>query len=454
MRRIVLSLLAVLLFPLMVSAQDANQIQIDQVPMFANSKNGNANSLDEYMTNNIIYPIDQMKHEVITNIRGKILISSEGKVKGLEVYNKNVLDSFKKEIYRVLSKTEWTPAMSNGRYISIWQDLNIYINLFDTNYMPSYIGSTLRKVKRFINNPTKYPSGMKNEEYKQLLEKFSNVYAVYPISSEINDQYARMLISDGRFTEAHEALSIGARDTSNYILNTKTNVLGLLLSSMLYDKERYSDKAKLEYSNTQAYISKLFFRNNLGRSIIQEDEAYKDRHARQTLNDFDNAIQRNTTDWYYKQKVENEWSLNKIYDISAEMERRGLLSSGAVKQNTAIIYNLYKSDYLKADDFFLLAIRSLVTRLSEGEDMEKAQLINMIADEKVSDKVRKQLQGLYDQVEALKLSKDEIVNNVIMYAPVQDPSKTKEENEAAAAEFYRIRDAINNVYHLDWLEKK
>ena len=78
----------------------------------------------------------------------------------------------------------------------------------------------------------------------------------------------------------------------------------------------------------------------------------------------------------------------------------------------------------------------------------------MIMDEKVSDKVRKQLQGLYDQVEALKLSKDEIVNNVIMYAPVQEPSKTKEENKAAATEFYRIRDAINNVYHLDWLEKK
>ena len=29
-----------------------------------------------------------------------------------------------------------------------------------------------------------------------------------------------------------------------------------------------------------------------------------------------------------------------------------------------------------------------------------------------------------------------------------------EENKAAATEFYRIRDAINNVYHLDWLEKK
>ena len=54
---------------------------------------------------------------------------------------------------------------------------------------------------------------------------------------------------------------------------------------------------------------------------------------------------------------------------------------------------------------------------------------------------------------ALRLSHDEIVNNVIMYAPVQDPAKTKEENKAAATEFYRIRDAINNVYHLDWLEK-
>jgi acetolactate synthase small subunit len=78
----------------------------------------------------------------------------------------------------------------------------------------------------------------------------------------------------------------------------------------------------------------------------------------------------------------------------------------------------------------------------------------MILDEKVSDKVKKQLQGLYDQAEALKLSKEQIINNLIMYAPVQDSAKTKEENKAVATEFYRIRDAINNVYHLDWLEKK
>ena len=454
MNRIIFSFFVALLFPLMCNAQDTNQTQVDQVPMFANSKNGNVSSLDEYVTNHIIYPVDQMKHEVITNVRGKVLISSEGKVKGLDIYNKNVLDSFKQEIYRVLSKTEWTPALLNGRYVSTWLSLNLYINLFDTNNMPSYIGSPLRKVKKFINSPKEYLSGMKPDDLKQTIEKFSNLYAVYPISSEINDPYARMLISDGRFAEAHEALRIGARDTSEYILNTKTKVLGFLLSSMLYDKENNKDEARLEYSNTQAYVSRLLFRNDLGRSIIQEDEAYKDRHARQTLRDFDDAMQRNTTDWYYKQKVENEWSLNKIYDISAEMNRRGLLSSGAVKQNTDIIYNLYKSDYLKVNDYFLLAIRSLATRLSEGEDAEKAQLISMIMDEKVSDKVRKQLQGLYDQVEALKLSKDEIVNNVIMYAPVQDPAKTKEENKAAATEFYRIRDAINNVYHLDWLEKK
>mgnify|MGYP006873120261 CR=1 FL=1 len=136
------------------------------------------------------------------------------------------------------------------------------------------------------------------------------------------------------------------------------------------------------------------------------------------------------------------------------MIEKGLLSSGAVNQNRDILSKSYSDKALKINDYYLLAIRSLATRLSEGEDAEKAQLISMIMDEKVSDKVRKQLQGLYDQVEALRLSHDEIVNNVIMYAPVQDPTKTKEENKAAATEFYRIRDAINNVYHLDRLEKK
>ena len=152
--------------------------------------------------------------------------------------------------------------------------------------------------------------------------------------------------------------------------------------------------------------------------------------------------------------IAHEWSYNKVNEIAGKMTNQGLLNSNSYMHDLELRSLLWAEKNLSNNDFNLLAIRSLVTRLSEGEDMEKAQLISMIADEKVSDKVRKQLQGLYDQVEALKLSKDEIVNNVIMYAPVQDPSKTKEENKAAATEFYRIRDAINNVYHLDWLEKK
>jgi hypothetical protein len=261
-----------------------------------------------------------------------------------------------------------------------------------------------------------------------------------------------------RFEDAHEALLRGTRDTTVHYGrivggNAKAKTIGLLLEAMMLDKEGKKDIAKENYQALDSYISRLYSAYDLGSSIIQEDEAYKDRHYRRNAMDMDVALYRNTTDWYYKDQMSTEWSRQRLYEISSEMRQRGLMSKSEIKVNRSPL-NIYTNKHLAKKDYVLLAVQSLVTRLSEGEDMEKAQLISMIMDEKVSDKVRKQLQGLYDQVEALRLSHDEIVNNVIMYAPVQDPAKTKEENKAAATEFYRIRDAINNVYHLDWLEKK
>lgn len=459
MSRIIVSLFAVLLFPLMVSAQDDKHITVDERPKFSNSKNDNTYDLNEYVTKHFVYPVDQMKKAFLHIVDCNALISSEGKVKAVEILENDVLDSFKQELFRVLSNTIWTPAMLNGKYISYWQSLSIIIGNYNTNTMPNYIASPFRKVKKHVIKDKVYLSGMKPDEYKKTIDNFSKLYNVYPVCSEINNPYARLLTSCNRLKEAHEVLRMGIRDTliHNGIIisseNAKTKILGILLSSMLYDKESNKEKATEEYISLGKYIEKLFPLDNLGNSIIQEDEAYKDRHYRRNAMDMDVALYRNTTDWYYKDQMSTEWSRQRLYEISSEMRQRGLMSEGEIKVNGSPL-NIYFPITLSNKNYVLIAVQSLVTRLSKGEDAEKAQLISMIMDEKVSDKVRKQLQGLYDQVEALKLSKNEIVNNVIMYAPVQDPAKTKEENKAAATEFYRIRDAINNVYHLDWLEKK
>lgn len=459
MRRTIIFLFASLLFPLLVSAQGIEQVAVDEIPKYANTKNDNTYDLNEYVTKHFVYPVDQMRYKFRTMVDCRALISSEGRIISLEyVDDSNLLDSFKKELFRVLSKTIWTPAMLNGKYISYWQNLGIMISSYNTNTMPNYILSPFKKVKKYIAKSEEFPSGMKSEELKKAVDNFTKLYSVFPVNSEINNSYARLLNACNRYEDAHEALRLGTRDTSVYYGrivggNAKAKTIGLLLEAMMLDKEGKKEIAKENYQALDSYISRLYSAYDLGSSIIQEDEAYKDRHFRRNALDMDAAMYNNTTDWYYKDKLSTEWSRSRFYEVTSEMRKRGLVSKSEIKVNRSPL-NIYTNKHLAKKDYVLLAVQSLVTRLSEGEDMEKAQLISMIADEKVSDKVRKLLQGLYDQVEALKLSKDEIVNNVIMYAPVQDPSKTKEENKAAATEFYRIRDAINNVYHLDWLEKK
>ena len=461
MKRTFFFLFAVLLFPLLVCAQGIEQVAVDEKPKYANTKNDNTYDLNEYVTKHFVYPVDQMMKEFRKIIDCDALIASDGRIKAIKYSDKDevhLLDSFKQELFRVLSNTIWTPAMLNGKYISYWQHLGIMISTYDTNNMPSHIASPFKKVKDHIIRDKVYPLGMKAEEYKRTVDNFTKLYSVYPVNCEINIPYARLLNVDKRYEEAHEALRLGTRDTTvAYKLfvfgNAKANVAVLLQTAMLYDKEGDKTTAKEKYQVAESYLTKLFPIDNLGSSIIQEDEAYKDRHYRRNAMDMDVALYRNTTDWYYKDQMSTEWSRSRVYELSSEMRQRGLVSKGEINVTRSPI-NIYFPKSLTKKDYVLLAVQSFIIRLSEGEDAEKAQLISMIMDEKVSDKVRKQLQGLYDQVEALRLSHDEIVNNVIMYAPGQEPAKTKEENKAAATEFYRIRDAINNVYHLDWLEKK
>ena len=172
--------------------------------------------------------------------------------------------------------------------------------------------------------------------------------------------------------------------------NAKANVAVLLQTAMLYDKEGDKTTAKEKYQVAESYLTKLFPIDNLGSSIIQEDEAYKDRHYRRNAMDMDVALYRNTTDWYYKDQMSTEWSRSRVYELSSEMRQRGLVSKGEINVTRSPI-NIYFPKSLTKKDYVLLAVQSFIIRLSEGEDAEKAQLISMIMDEKVSDKVRKQL---------------------------------------------------------------
>ena len=448
---------ALLLMLLLVSFSGNAQIQplsdCDEDPVFLCSKNGNAYDLDDYVARHLIYPREQIRTKYLSSVRVNLFITANGTVDEIEILDDDVHDSLKKELFRVLSKTIWTPGLLNDEPVSCWYNTNVKLH-YIFKYRTPKGDRLLERVKGYIGKTKKYNSGIKKKNIEKIINDFSKLYELYPVIAEINNPYARMLVADGCAECAHEVLRAGIRDTSDYTSNRKSEILGNLLSAIIYEREGDIEEAKETYHRADSIINRRIIDKHLGSSIIDEDPAFKRRHYIRTLVAEGYAVEKNTTDWYYKQKVENEWSFNKIHEIASEMIERGLLSSGAVNQNRDILSKIYSEKTFKTNDYNLLAIRSLVTRLSEGEDVEKAQLISMIADEKVSDKVRKQLQELYDQVEALKLSKDEIVNNVIMYAPVQDPSKTKEENKAAATEFYRIRDAINDVYHLDWLEKK
>ena len=445
----------------MCSAQIQFYNGLDEDPAFLCVKNGNVKDLDEYVCRNFNYPRDQMLVNYTLEVRTRMLITSEGRVLNVEILpddrireNDTILQSMRDELTRVLRKTIWKPGKNNGNPVSSWFYKRLLL-VSKESEMPHNAEDLFRKIKKYIGVVNKKQEfGMPRKELDKRLMKFDSFYNVFPLNVEINIPYAKMNCSIYNFEKALESLTHKTDSTNIIPQNIKSKIFSYFLAAILYEKEGKTNESRVGFSFMNKVINQSIREQNLGHSIIKEDEAYIRRHTNRLVVEAAEEAERNTTDIYYKDKMAHEWSYSKMNSMASDMTSRRLLDSNSYLHNMELLSILWSERKLTGNDYKLLAIRSLATRLSEGEDMEKAQLISMIADEKVSDKVRKQLQGLYDQVEALRLSHDEIVNNVIMYAPVQDPAKTKEENKAAATEFYRIRDAINNVYHLDWLEKK
>ena len=450
MRRTIFFLFVSLLFPLLISAQGLLADQCDEKPVFVCAKNGNASSLDDFVSKRFVYPKDQILANFKEIIGVKMIINSDGNVIEPDVTGSDITESARKEMQRILSKTVWKPAKIKGAPVSAWYYAAVKVVDVKNSSVPQNVLSALRKAQKYLYYDDSEITG---STLQKRIKTLGNFYERFPLIIEANIPYSKMLSSNGDKELAHDVILNGLKN-SKVNKNVKSDIFGHLLSAAHFASKGNVSVSKEEFAKTISIVDSNIGGGSLGKSIIQEDRAYKDRHYRRTIISEGLAAEKTTTDWYYQDKLQTEWSFNKMHKIVGEAIDKGLLNNSIVNLNREHLKNIYSDNNLSNNDFNLLAIRSLVTRLSEGEDMEKAQLISMIADEKVSDKVRKQLQGLYDQVETLKLSKDEIVNNVIMYAPVQDPSKTKEENKAAATEFYRIRDAINNVYHLDWLEKK
>lgn len=97
-------------------------------------------------------------------------------------------------------------------------------------------------------------------------------------------------------------------------------------------------------------------------------------------------------------------------------------------------------------------VKALIIRLRDGSEAETTYLESFINDSGTDKKLRSTLQNSLTASKALdKYTEESLMRSLAEYAPLNNPAISDSENRKAAVEFNSCRDALRNVYPLEWL---
>lgn len=86
------------------------------------------------------------------------------------------------------------------------------------------------------------------------------------------------------------------------------------------------------------------------------------------------------------------------------------------------------------------------------DEAETTYLESFINDSGTDKKLRSTLRKTLTASKALdKYTEESLMRSLAEYAPLNNPARSDSENREAAVEFNSCRDALRNVYPLEWL---
>ena len=106
---------------------------VDQMPSFP----GGASSLINYLSNQIIYPVDAKENGLEGKVVCSFIVGTDGSVTDVRVV-KSVEPSLDKEAVRVvMGMPKWRPGMQNGKAVRVKYNIPVTFRLRPTDYTPT-----------------------------------------------------------------------------------------------------------------------------------------------------------------------------------------------------------------------------------------------------------------------------------------------------------------------------
>lgn len=447
---------------------------------------GGLDALNIYMRKNFVYPIEAWTDTVYKAPPNIVycVVRKDGVAVPVDNMMPNLHPLYKQELHRVFrGMRRWEPAMIAGQPVDVM--FNLFMLFSGKDGIPAYMEDYVEKTVNFAEKLSDYPpEAIEAADADTVISRLTPVFSIWKgcYNPEVFVTLASVHASKGEYADAAEVLERGLEKYHDLGFNDRSESTEVMLRKSLrgglFDLDYYDPRKELYAAILRGACLELD-----GRAA-EADSAYT--HALWLAdvfivenglspNELDDADWRGIADMMREQAAivshsrSSSIQLNpdERFDIEREqmlvprVERinekvdEGKISNARVVQIRNAIDGMlsekqrkvYKRSQRKFEP-----VKALIIRLRDGSEAETTYLESFINDSGTDKKLRSILRKTLTASESLdKYTKENLLRSLAEYAPLNNPAISDGENREAAVESNSCRDALRNVYPLEWL---
>ena len=469
------------------SVPPANTIvdQVDELPMYP----GGYQALAAFFRKNFIYPAEAWQQSDKYEDVLRFVIRADGVACGLQkVHMHPALYEEVKRLFNIMPL--WEPALKNGRPVNVDYTLPpTAAPLYDDRNtgLPFHVLKAMNKIQKITDENKDFKKGLDVEQINELKGLSSSIIA-YTTRVDIFSPLARLLAAQGEY---QEAVAVADSCTSQYKLRS------------IAKKEDYSG-----YPKDFAYIFKRFDEEGLirptgydGRDNIHAaltyalvcsvsgNESLASQTYEQALEVITGRIekldiwmpQEEHNNYMYKQLMNEKIrlaltspgntmgrsdmkDLMETYTYGGAMKvidqkvKEGKINNARIQQIDTQMEDMEKrrDPYARLnnkDMLNLYGLYALTLYLSEGMDAQQQYMDSLSLQSKKLKSYFKKMSKKMEKHRTELSDREAVIRSLACLAPINQKDETPSERKQKAKEFFRYRDAVKDVYPLEWLWK-
>ena len=488
-------LLAFLMGAASLSAQDLNRDSIppantmvahpDEEPEYP----GDYYALNNFIQKNLIYPAEAWRAGEREPGALRFIIRADGVACGLQPSGMH--PTLYEEMKRVFSlMPRWIPAKKDGRPVNVDYTIpTAPIHLYDywDTAMPYHVADAMKKIKRYTDESKDFRQGLNATEAEELREQAEDIVGFTPENVAVASPLARLLAAQGMH---QEAIAVADSCTSRYKLMAAIDTdyegypeeFARLFRQMEkegnYFRVGYDGRDNIHAALTYALVCDVSGNDTLTRqAYAQTLDVITDRML---LQDFRKPGKTYANDMYrqlMEEKIRLALSPRSLgntlgrSDVNDVLEthtygdamrvidrkvEEGKINNARIQQIDTQLKDMQKNHSFHAnlgnkDVLNLYGLYALVLYLSEGMDAQQQYMDSLGRESAKLESYFNKMERKIGKHQAELTNREAVIRSLAFLAPINQADGTKDGQRQQAKDFYRYRDAVKDVYPLEWL---